>query len=235
MSVHSVIVEQLLSSFEDFKLSSDEKHRLRTLMGALQSEQELFSFARNKAFDIYRSSQVNESEHEISRINWLERVVKTIDNARNRVSVPTPSVYFSPGEHCLDQILHGLSTAKISIDICVFTISDNRITEAILSAHENGKSIRIISDNDKAKDKGSDVYYLSEQGVPVRLDQSPHHMHHKFALFDQNKLINGSFNWTRSASLKNEENITILYDPDLVKAFSSKFEVLWQQSLGIIE
>jgi phosphatidylserine/phosphatidylglycerophosphate/cardiolipin synthase-like enzyme len=58
-------------------------------------------------------------------------------------------------------------------------------------------------------------------------------MHHKFALFDKECLINGSFNWTRSASTKNEENITLLYDNNLVSAFNGTFESLWIESEAI--
>tara|TARA_R110001592_G_scaffold341474_2_gene630581 strand:+ start:15757 stop:16116 length:360 start_codon:yes stop_codon:yes gene_type:complete len=119
------------------------------------------------------------------------------------------------------------------MDICVFTISDNNISEAILSAHKKGINVRVISDNDKANDKGSDVYYLAEKGVDVKLDTSPNHMHHKFAIFDQKVLVNGSFNWTRSASTVNEENITVLYDASLITSFTTTFESLWNESHSI--
>ena len=41
---------------------------------------------------------------------------------------------------------------------------------------------------------------LAELGVAVRIDRSEHHMHHKFALFDDAILATGSYNWTRSAA-----------------------------------
>ena len=41
-------------------------------------------------------------------------------------------------------------------------------------------------------------------------------MHHKFALFDGRRLMTGSFNWTRSASEQNEENLIVTADPVLV-------------------
>jgi len=54
-------------------------------------------------------------------------------------------------------------------------------------------------------------------------------MHYKFALVDATYLINGSFNWTRSATKYHNENITLLTDPELIKAFANKFEDMWHQ------
>jgi phosphatidylserine/phosphatidylglycerophosphate/cardiolipin synthase-like enzyme len=233
MSEYSRIEKHLAESFEDFKLSKEEKYSLRSLLENLSDKDEILSFARNKAFDIYRDHQSVELDNFLHAVNWLERVIKTIDGVRVDTSIATPSAHFSPGDACAKQIINCLLTARDSIDICVFTISDNQITDAILSAHEKGKGVRIISDNDKANDRGSDIYYLAEKGVPVRLDQSPYHMHHKFAIFDQKLLINGSFNWTRSASLKNEENITILHEPSLIDSFVLSFEELWLESKDV--
>ncbi len=232
MSKHTRIEEFLCVSFEDFKLSQGEKYSLRELLDNL-GDNELLSFARNKAFDLYREYHIAESGDSLQGLNWLEKVIKTIDNVRLNSIESNSYAYFSPGPECARQIINCLHGARETIDICVFTISDNHITDAILSAHETGKSVRIVSDNDKAKDSGSDIYYLAEKGVPVRLDKSPYHMHHKFAIFDQNLLINGSFNWTRSATMKNEENITVLHDSGLIGSFLSSFEELWSESKDI--
>jgi phosphatidylserine/phosphatidylglycerophosphate/cardiolipin synthase-like enzyme len=53
-------------------------------------------------------------------------------------------------------------------------------------------------------------------------------MHHKFAIFDKSKLLTGSYNWTRSASLHNEENFLITTDRDLLKDFTRMFDKLWR-------
>lgn len=37
-----------------------------------------------------------------------------------------------------------------------------------------------------------------------------------------------SFNWTRSASEHNEENLVLSNDPGLLRGFSKMFERLWQ-------
>src|SRR3990167_4257108 len=93
--------------------------------------------------------------------------------------------------------------------------------------HRRGIAVRVISDNEKQFDEGSDIQHLIAQGVPLRIDDSPYHMHHKFALFDANLLLNGSFNWTRSATTSNEENLLVTDHALLVASYRSEFDKLW--------
>ncbi len=87
--------------------------------------------------------------------------------------------------------------------------------------------MRVITDNEKVFDEGSDIERLLSAGVTVRVDQSPYHMHHKFAIFDSGTLLTGSYNWTRGASMHNLENLVILHDHRLVDAFRATFERVW--------
>jgi phosphatidylserine/phosphatidylglycerophosphate/cardiolipin synthase-like enzyme len=48
-------------------------------------------------------------------------------------------------------------------------------------------------------------------------------MHHKFAIADQDLLLTGSYNWTRSAATENDENIVVTNNPRLVRSFAGKF------------
>ena len=77
-------------------------------------------------------------------------------------------------------------------------------------------------------DLGSDISEFVANKIPVKTDDGPSHMHHKFAIFDNQYLLNGSFNWTRSASRKNNENIVVDATPHLVASFSEAFESLWK-------
>jgi mitochondrial cardiolipin hydrolase len=136
-------------------------------------------------------------------------------------------VFFSPGDACRLRIAHRFNVAKRTADVCVFTITDDRISKTIHAAHRRGVIVRIITDNDKAFDLGSDIDAFRQAGIEVRIDATPFHMHHKFAIFDGQHLLNGSYNWTRSAAEQNEENLVDTDDPALVQAFQQQFETLW--------
>src|SRR5262249_17420527 len=104
--------------------------------------------------------------------------------------------------------------------------------EAILAAHRRGVKLRIITDDEKMQDLGSDIETFQKAGILVCTDRSEYHMHHKFALFDGSLVLTGSFNWTRGAADFNQENLIVSSDPRLVKAFAQTFEGLWKEFSG---
>lgn len=227
----SIILNDELSglvkkSFDDLVLSKSEKYDLINVVKQCSGDQ--IRFLKNQAFDIYREfllNNIGDEEKLTLSLRWLENTISTLFpvDADNKA----PKAYFSPGAACRDKIISLCSGAVSALDICVFTISDDRITSAILTAHQRGVTVRIISDHEKSKDAGSDIEYLKENGVSIRLDDSEHHMHHKFSIIDNAALVNGSFNWTRSASEYNDENIIVSFADNLIDEFARLFNDLW--------
>ncbi len=138
-------------------------------------------------------------------------------------------VYFSPGEDCLNAIINNLKKAEKEVLICVFTISDNRISSVIRQLHEKGITVKIISDNRKVFDRGSDIFYLHRHGLPIKTDKTDAHMHHKFAVIDRKITIAGSYNWTVSAEEVNYEDVIVTDNRDITKAFLKEFNKLWDK------
>ena len=216
----------LRESAQDFTLDADEKLELRELGRQLDAGR--IRFLRNRAFDIAREAMLAKPGETLDVLRWLEQVVKTLDVAGETATVVS-SAYFSPGDSCLRRLSDLMRGCRSTLDICVFTIADDRLTDAILDCHARGVQVRVVSDNDKQYDSGSDIERLRTHGIDVRLDDSPAHMHHKFALFDGRVLANGSFNWTRSATHNNDENLVVTDDANLMRVFGLQFEKLWQQ------
>lgn len=217
----------LLATLEDFKLSQSESLELRELLPSLAQDD--VAFVRNKAFMLAREPARAGGDNAVASLLWLEKISKVIDNFRQSQSVSITEAHFSPGEDCRRQLLDLLVAARKTLDISVFTISDDRLSDAIIAAHKRGIQVRLITDNDKALDQGSDIARLIAYGVDVRMDNTANHMHHKFAVVDKRILVNGSFNWTRSATDYNQENILVTNEPKLVAAYFSEFESLWNE------
>lgn len=223
---HQALEKILRKTFEDKVISRSEKDALLQIVNDLKYDMETQAFIRNRAFDIAR--EMADTQIDRQTLKWLENVIKILDKASVTGQPSIAETYFSPGTECVLKINELLRTAQHSIDICVFTITDNRITKEIKAAAKNGCKVRIVTDDEKMLDRGSDADELLDAGIPLVYDRQRDHMHHKFAIFDEKVLLTGSYNWTLSAATGNHENILITNDERLVKPFSQEFEKLWK-------
>lgn len=216
----------LRQSAEDDRLSAGERAALRDRLREAALDERVRALLRSKAFDLARERASFGPPG--AALDWLEDVVKLLlpEAAGPAAAV---DVHFSPGEMCRQRIVGQFGACRRAADVCVFTITDDRISGAILAAHARGVKIRVVTDNEKAFDAGSDVRRLAAAGVEVRVDDSPYHMHHKFAIFDGGLLLTGSYNWTVGAAMNNEENLLASDDRRLLSAFAGEFERLWEK------
>jgi cardiolipin hydrolase len=222
------IDDLLKRTLDDFRVSRGEKRILDGMVHDHGDSEQQLGFLRHRAFAVARESIVGPEG--IAAMEWLEDVIKVFQ-PREDPAENSSHVYFSPGDDCPQIIVNQLERASRSIDICVFTITDNRIADAIRDAFVRGIVVRIISDNDKSLDRGSDIDRLKGLGISVRIDQTEHHMHHKYAVFDQQTTLTGSYNWTRSADKYNDENFLITSESTINRAYLGHFDRLWK-SLG---
>lgn len=223
------LTQMLQQTAGDRQLTSGERRALRETIRQAALDEQSRGVLRARAFDLAREKARGRDAGAV--LDWLEDINKLLLPAADGVE-PLPEAHFSPGESCVRRIVELLEGCQNSADLCVFTITDDRITSAIAAAHRRGVAVRIITDDLKAHDPGSDVVGLARLGIPVRVDGSPFHMHHKFALYDQAILLTGSYNWTRGAANENEENVVITADRRLIEAFSGEFGRLWTRFAG---
>ena len=122
-----------------------------------------------------------------------------------------------------------IRTCKYSLDICIFTMTNDKLFEAVEECWNANIDVRIITDDECVKQKGSDVYKLASIGVPVKTDSNAqYHMHHKFVVVDKRVLITGSFNWTVQAVKNNNENVIMIQNKELVDKYVQEFDSLWK-------
>ncbi|HEY3371674.1 MAG TPA: phospholipase D-like domain-containing protein, partial [Prolixibacteraceae bacterium] len=158
-------------------------------------------------------------------IFWLQNCFELIDKYMFQIH----KVYFSPGTDILESISALLSQATTSLDLCIFTITDERLASDLLECLRRGIKLRIITDNDKMYDNGSAIQDLKNAGVPIKIDHSRYHMHHKFGVIDSRIIFTGSFNWTYTATSHNQENMLVTTNFDIVKQYKDQFELLWNE------
>lgn len=213
-------------TIEDELFTRAERKELRKFVRESKLPPNTLGALRSKIFEMVEAQTTDPKT--IRLLGWLKEANKILLPQKHAGGLKQ-RVLFSPGESCRRAIIDHIHRCQNKMDICVFTISDNLIVREIEMCHRRGVRVRIISDNDKSYDKGSDIFELGRKGIPIKLDNEPDHMHHKFALFDQHYALTGSYNWTRSAADRNEENILITNDQQTIRSFQSKFDQLWDE------
>lgn len=138
---------------------------------------------------------------------------------------------FSPDDNVAARILRSLERAGHQIDIMAFAFTSDPLTEALLAAHERGVQVRGVFEAARIGDLGSDVERLRAAGLPIRLDTNPNTMHHKAILIDGRLVITGSYNFTRSAEERNDENILFIDDEAVSQLYLDQFEALYQAAI----
>ncbi len=214
-------------SFEDHVITRKERKELNQKLKELKLTDQEKNIVRAKVFEIGRAT-TNINNFELTLL-WLEEVAKLlIKNHGSDKEAVHNGAYFSPGEECRSAIISFIKSARNSLKICVFTISDDPISREIIAAHKRGIKVQVITDDDKQFDRGSDIAHLRSQGIGVHCDESTAHMHHKFAIADKKSILTGSYNWTRSAATSNQENILISDNKATITAFIAEFNRLWK-------
>ncbi|QQR49797.1 DUF1669 domain-containing protein [bacterium] len=155
-------------------------------------------------------------------------------------------VFFAPGDKPGNELIKMIDQAKKKIHAAVYMFTDNKIAIALINAHKRKVDVQIIVDKTTVESIYGKAQVLQENGISVFVyhplsskptsdniyQKYPALMHHKFAIIDD-KLWTGSFNWTRSANYRNEENALILADKHLHAAFSDRFETLKEKCSAV--
>lgn len=214
------IVKYLTDNFGQ-PFTNGTRKEIADLINALSREE--IGELRYRLFNEARRLEVSEGGQQA--LFWLQNCFDLIGQYKFSMH----KVYFSPGTDILESISGLLKQAKESLDICVFTITDERLANDIFHCHENGVRVRIITDDNKMYDHGSAIKGFKNAGIPVKIDHSRYHMHHKFGIIDSKVVFTGSFNWTYTATNHNQENLLVTTNYDINKQYKEQFELLWNE------
>lgn len=143
-----------------------------------------------------------------------------------------------------------IDSAQQSLMVCVMVITCTQLTDAIIRAKKRGVSVRLVADSTMVEASGCQLTKLRTSNILIRSMSCPGGlMHNKFAVIDARSFrstesngcnsganssmssrgtaMSGSFNWTWTAVICNEENVYISSDADFVNPLAEKFEEIW--------
>ncbi|MBW2700969.1 MAG: endonuclease [Deltaproteobacteria bacterium] len=219
----------LRQTLDDDRLSRAERSVVHDWLDEHHLDEQDRLFWVNRAFALASERLFDGRDERL--LGWLEDLIKLLMSDRKLDSGKEgqAEAYFLPDSRAVGRLRGLLQNCRKRLEICVFTITNDELSTEVLAAHKRGVRVRVITDDEKSHDLGSDVGQFRKAGIEVRMDGSPFHMHHKFAVFDARLMLTGSFNWTRSAAQHNQESFIVSDDPVLVSSHLQAFDALWER------
>jgi len=136
-------------------------------------------------------------------------------------------VYFSLSDNPQKEIIKNINQAEIYINIAMYTFTDQEIALSLTNAQKRGVKVRVYLDRSQIESTYSISRLLVQKGIKVRISTNNYIMHNKFAIIDNRLLLTGSYNWTAAANNKNDENLLVIDDPEIIEIFQHQFVNLW--------
>ncbi len=134
--------------------------------------------------------------------------------------------YFCPEDNCAYYVEKEIKNANESVYFMTFSFTEPGIATALVLMHYKGVEVKGIMEARQVT-KYSKFNLLLHQGIDVVKDKNPANMHHKIFIIDNRTVITGSFNPTKNANNRNDENILIIEDKIIAKEFLDEFNRLY--------
>lgn len=155
--------------------------------------------------------------------------------ARSPKNTPFPEVevggvriecYFAPEDGVENEIVEEINGAQRSIDFMAFSFTSDEIGKAMAARINKGVRVRGLFEKSGAAATSSEYGFLSTQGAKLYLDENEYFMHNKVIIIDNATLITGSYNFSKAAERKNDENVLIIHSADIAAVYTTEFESL---------
>ncbi len=133
------------------------------------------------------------------------------------------TVCFTPNECCLPLILEAMQKAKVSIHLQAYSFTSKPIADALIRSKERGVKVIVIVDKSQLKERHTQIKNLIAAGISVFIDYKPAIAHNKIIIFDEEKVLSGSYNFSAAAEHRNAENLLLIEDKECAQKYLKNF------------
>jgi phosphatidylserine/phosphatidylglycerophosphate/cardiolipin synthase-like enzyme len=138
------------------------------------------------------------------------------------------NAYFSPEDNIERIILKRLKKAKSSIHFMAFSFTSAAIGDMMIRKSKEGVAVYGIFEKKGSKTGHCQYTKMKLEGLAVKLDHNRNLLHHKVIVIDGERVIMGSFNFSRNANRSNDENILIIDNREIAAEYLAEFKLLSQ-------
>lgn len=146
--------------------------------------------------------------------------------ARFEVLFTTPGEPGAAGR--LDErLVAAIDATRRTLDVAIYDLELDTVAEALVRAQRRGVRVRLVTEADNAGNAA--VQRVRAAGVPVVTDNGRAFMHHKFAVFDGEMVLTGSWNFAPRETFQYNNNVAFIRSRALAAAFTEEFETMFVQ------
>lgn len=162
-----------------------------------------------------------------------ELIVSKKDASFRPVNIDLSGVELVPcmtqRQNCQSIILNEIEHAQKSVSVLSFTFTDKQLANALLNASTRGVQVNIVFEKTRIT-RYSAIHLFENSSVKTYLDGNAYTMHEKLFVIDENTSIVGSYNPTKQAQEKNEENVLVVRDVDFAENALEEFDRVLEQA-----
>jgi phosphatidylserine/phosphatidylglycerophosphate/cardiolipin synthase-like enzyme len=140
------------------------------------------------------------------------------------------AIYFTPPAGAASGLIKQIDGAKKSIKVMAYGFTATNLAEALVRAKRRGVDVGLIQDEKSAQNNRETLPILLAAGIDVRSDGKHAIQHNKVMLIDDDIVITGSYNFTKSAEKRNAENIMIVRSSYAAKRYADNWKAHWEHS-----
>jgi|GEM_PF-2397391 len=145
------------------------------------------------------------------------------------VEKPSSTVRLNLEISSCDLLATAMAETREEVRAVVYKFDDSELLPDLMEALERGLTLQVLCDAKEAGKTDSRIPELAAAGAQVRTwPRQRGKLHAKFVVFDYDRVLTGSWNWTRSARQGNLELIMDIGDPTTVARFRKLFAQLWE-------
>jgi phosphatidylserine/phosphatidylglycerophosphate/cardiolipin synthase-like enzyme len=139
--------------------------------------------------------------------------------------------FFSPDDHVLNALYSLLGASEESIYFLAFSFTSNELGAIVREKAQAGLDVKGVMDEEQiSSNTGTEFDPFRQAGLDVRIDGLDGQMHHKLFIVDESILVIGSYNFSRAAEERNDENVLIIHNPLIAGFFLQEFQRVHRQA-----
>ncbi len=147
---------------------------------------------------------------------------------------------FSPDTGVMNHLVDIIDTdISTSIYFMIFSFTHSALIDAFKRSHDRGIAVQGIFDKSQLVNSYEEA--LVRNGIPCSIDGNTSivdghggKLHHKTMILDGSKVVTGSYNWSNSADLYNDENLLIITSEEIARIYEQEWQLRWDEAQEIV-